>query len=57
MGARKNKTFNKAFKEEAVRLMEQSGRPAVLLALLVRGLFDVGERIVVPKGLRLRQEA
>ena len=57
MGERKHKTFSKAFKEEAVWLMEQSGRPAVLLALLVRGLFDVGERIVVPKGLRLRQEA
>ena len=32
MGARKNKTFNKAFKEEAVRLMEQSGRPAAAIA-------------------------
>jgi len=28
MGERKNKTFSKSFKEEAVRLMEQSGRPA-----------------------------
>ena len=32
MGARKNRTFTKAFKEEAVRLMEQAGRPAAELA-------------------------
>ncbi|MFQ5804683.1 MAG: transposase [Candidatus Methylomirabilales bacterium] len=28
MAPRKYKTFSKAFKEEAVRLLEQSGRPA-----------------------------
>ena len=32
MGERKNKTFSKSFKEEAVRLMEQSGRPAAEIA-------------------------
>ena len=32
MGEGKNKTFSKAFKEEAVRLMEQSGRPAAEIA-------------------------
>lgn len=32
MGERKNKTFNKVFKEEAVRLMDQSGRPAAEIA-------------------------
>ena len=50
MGDRKHTTFSQAFTEEAVRLMEPSGRPAVLLALLVPGLFAVGKRIVVPKG-------
>jgi transposase len=32
MVTRKNKRFNKAFKEEAVRLLEQSGRPAAEIA-------------------------
>ena len=32
MGERKNKTFSKEFKEESVRLMEQSDRPAAEIA-------------------------
>lgn len=32
MPPRKYKTFSKAFKEEAVRLLEQSGRPAADVA-------------------------
>jgi len=31
--------------------------PAVLLALVVQGLFELAERVVVPKGLRLRPVA
>jgi osmoprotectant transport system permease protein len=30
--------------------------PAAVLALVVQGLFELAERWVVPKGLRLRQE-
>ncbi len=32
MAPRKYKTFSKAFKEEAVRLLEQPGRPAAAVA-------------------------
>lgn len=32
MPPRKHKTFTKAFKEEAVRLLEQSGRPGAAVA-------------------------
>ncbi len=34
----------------------QGAIPAALLALLVQGLFEVAERLVVPRGLRLRPE-
>ncbi len=36
-----------------VGLILQGAIPAALLALLVQGLFEFGERILVPKGLRL----
>ena len=39
-----------------VELILLGAVPAALLALLVQGFFEVGERIVVPKGLRLRQD-
>jgi osmoprotectant transport system permease protein len=35
-------------------LILEGAIPAVLLALIVQGLFELGERFVVPKGLRLR---
>lgn len=35
-------------------LILQGAIPAALLALLVQGAFDLGERLVVPRGLRLR---
>jgi osmoprotectant transport system permease protein len=36
-----------------VGLILEGAVPAALLALIVQGLFDLGERVVVPKGLRL----
>ncbi len=49
MGERRNKTFSKAFKEEAVRLMEQSGRPAAEIAREIgiprNRLYEWQERI------------
>ena len=38
-------------------LIMEGAVPAALLALAVQGLFDVGERWLVPRGLRLRAEA
>jgi osmoprotectant transport system permease protein len=35
-------------------LILQGAVPAAVLALLVQGLFDLAERVVVPRGLRLR---
>ena len=37
-----------------VGLILQGAVPAALLALLVQGVFDVAELVVVPKGLRLK---
>jgi osmoprotectant transport system permease protein len=39
-----------------VSLILQGAVPAALLALLVQGFFEIGERLFVPKGLRLRPE-
>src|SRR5262249_32297245 len=36
-----------------VGLIRQGAVPAAVLALLVQGLFEVAERFLVPKGLRL----
>ena len=36
------------------RLLLEGAIPAMMLALLVQGLFEVAERFVVPKGLRLK---
>ncbi len=38
-------------------LILQGAVPAALLALLVQGIFDLAERLFVPRGLRLRPEA
>jgi osmoprotectant transport system permease protein len=38
-----------------VRLILQGAVPAALLALLVQALFELVERLVVPRGLRLPQ--
>ena len=35
-------------------LILQGAVPAALLALLVQGLFDLAERLLVPRGLRLK---
>ena len=35
-------------------LLLEGAVPAMALALLVQGLFEVAERFVVPKGLRLK---
>jgi osmoprotectant transport system permease protein len=40
-----------------VGLILQGAVPASLLALLVQGLFDIIERRIVPRGLRLREKA
>jgi len=40
-----------------VGLILQGAVPASLLALLVQGLFDLIERRIVPRGLRLREKA
>ena len=37
-------------------LILQGAIPAALLALLVQGLFDLADRVLVPKGLRLKTE-
>jgi osmoprotectant transport system permease protein len=37
-----------------VGLILQGAVPAALLALLIQGLFEVAERVLVPKGLRLQ---
>ncbi len=39
------------------RLILQGAVPAALLALAVQGAFDLLERVIVPRGLRLRVEA
>ena len=36
-----------------VPLILQGAIPAAILALVVQGLFDLAERLVVPKGLRI----
>jgi osmoprotectant transport system permease protein len=40
-----------------VGLILEGAVPAALLALTIQGLFEIVERFVVPKGLRLRAEA
>jgi osmoprotectant transport system permease protein len=40
-----------------VSLILQGAIPAALLALLVQGLFEIAERSIVPKGLRLKPES
>jgi osmoprotectant transport system permease protein len=40
-----------------VGLILQGAVPAALLALFVQGLFEAAERLLVPKGLRLRPQA
>jgi osmoprotectant transport system permease protein len=39
-----------------VGLILQGAVPAAVLALLIQGLFDVSERFLVPKGLRIQPE-
>jgi osmoprotectant transport system permease protein len=39
-----------------VGLVLEGAVPAALLALLVQGLFDLAERALVPRGLRLTSE-
>ena len=39
-----------------IGLILEGAIPAAVLALLVQGLFDLSERVVVPKGLRLREK-
>ena len=38
-----------------VGLILEGAIPAAVMALLVQGLFDLSERILVPKGLRLKE--
>jgi osmoprotectant transport system permease protein len=40
-----------------VDLILQGAVPAALLALAMQGLFDLSERVIVPRGLRLRPQA
>jgi osmoprotectant transport system substrate-binding protein/osmoprotectant transport system permease protein len=40
-----------------IGLIMQGAVPAAVLALLVQGLFELAERLIVPKGLRLQQSA
>jgi osmoprotectant transport system substrate-binding protein/osmoprotectant transport system permease protein len=40
-----------------IGLIMQGAVPAAVLALLVQGLFELAERLIVPKGLRLQQNA
>jgi osmoprotectant transport system permease protein len=42
--------------ESGTKLMVQGAAAAAILALCVQGLFELVERLVVPKGLRLRPE-
>jgi osmoprotectant transport system permease protein len=42
--------------ESGTTLMVQGAAAAAILALCVQGLFEVVERLIVPKGLRLRPE-
>jgi osmoprotectant transport system permease protein len=42
--------------EGGVWLMVQGAAAAAIMALCVQGLFELAERVVVPKGLRLRAE-
>jgi osmoprotectant transport system permease protein len=39
-----------------IGLILQGAVPAALMALGVQGLFDLAERALVPKGLRLRTQ-
>ena len=39
-----------------VGLILQGAVPAALLALLVQGVFEIAERLLVPKGLRLQEQ-
>jgi osmoprotectant transport system permease protein len=39
-----------------VGLILQGAVPAALLALAIQGLFDLSERVFVPKGLRIQPE-
>jgi osmoprotectant transport system permease protein len=39
-----------------VGLVLEGAVPAALLALLVQGLFDLAERALIPRGLRLTAE-
>ena len=39
-----------------IGLILEGAIPAAVLALLVQGLFDLSERVFVPKGLRLREK-
>ncbi len=38
-----------------IGLILEGAIPAAALALIVQGLFELGERLVVPRGLRLRR--
>lgn len=38
-------------------LILQGAVPAAVLALLVQGLFELAERLIVPRGLRIRSAA
>jgi osmoprotectant transport system permease protein len=38
-------------------LILEGAIPAALLALLVQGVFDLADRVLVPRGLRLDSEA
>ncbi|MCL4553013.1 MAG: ABC transporter permease subunit [Candidatus Marsarchaeota archaeon] len=40
-----------------IGLIMQGAIPAAILALLVQGVFELAERLIVPKGLRLPQNA
>jgi osmoprotectant transport system permease protein len=40
-----------------VKLILQGAVPAAVLALLVQGLFELAERLLVPRGLRLQPES
>ena len=37
-------------------LIFEGAIPAAVLALLVQGLFDLLERVIVPRGLRLEEK-
>ena len=44
-------------RRDELRLILRGAVPAALLALLAQGLFELAERILVPKGLRLGPRA